>query len=979
MSFLAPKTDLGQTTAPERQSYEATGPVPVVFGRARIGLKLLESPFNFQQQNISDKLAAVNIYTLVAVGCHGPVQKLIRLWVNGKPAWWPETDRGSADYTDLPTHGWDRYTMHARVYWGTETQTADPLLTGTARVLVTDKMGTKSTINPPKNPDGSNRVHPAYTGLFYVICYFMPFDYLGKGGAGQTTLPHLEAEVLVAPPDDQSTNKTNGSSPIAIGREILINKIWGANLPASLVPRGAGDPDYNGWADAAYALDQDGYFHQTLGAGNISPVLGTSQDLASHMASILSLFDGYLRLRAGVLLPGWFANQYDPDFDPDTVTTLTRNDMLDEPDIDIDGWDETVNEVSLKFLNASALLEEQEIKERSTYNTSVLGRGSQEKVEAGAIIDYGQAKRMAQRILRERAYPGCTFRLKVLRGKARNPDGSLLLPGDRCYVNYAPYALQILCRVIERTDEAGRVTLQLVKERGVFAEDYVEVEDSRQLPGVEDPGEITSWRLFELPAELYGREWPPAVAIIAERPNNSVIYANAWISPTSDFAADGAELEPLGRFAIPATLDGAIDDDDAVLTVAFSADNPPPGLNRSYTEAEQTNGEVLLLIGSELISLGAQYGTPGAADRAYNVRRGMYGTTPAAHLDEAVVWVVSREFLLAVAYAHESLRYAFPYSSGAATVYFRLAAATALETGDPNTAQSIVLADRTPGTVTGLSATYDAATGRIALAWTDPVSTLLKDIAVWRRIGPSGDYRYLASVAKGVQQYFDADLFPGAADVIYYYQLKAYGTIGGESAVASANDTVDKIGAPDLSLSIPSGAYYKFRASWTAGSAGDWIVLQYWETANSGVKRILWVLDNSGSVDIEVDFAGEVNCRAWRVKVVKGVNCTSDASDTETATSAKWPAPTGFTLNSGNGISWTLPSGVNPDLIELVDDGGESLFENIKRYTDVIESAPFSDLPSDPLQASETVVAMVRYKLAGLWSDYSNTDDYEYT
>ncbi len=679
MSFLVPKPELPSAGAPERQSYEASGPVPVGFGRFRAGLKLFESPFNHSHRDHGDRRPKGNVYSIVAGGIHGPVERLYRVWINGKPIWQLAGNRGSENFSDF-SYQWDRRSWRARVYWGTKEQPADPFLCGTAA----------HNMAPPRNPDGSVRVHPPYAGLFYVIFYELHFDFPGETIAGQSMLPPIEAEVLVRPPNDSSVSSTmlntRGVNPISVARELLTNPVWGADLPDALVSQAQ-------WSAKAEEFQTGGFNYLTGGEANLSPVWAQNRDLSMALSDLFSYYDGFVRLRNGQLLPDYFPNQ---EYDPGELTTITRHDCIEEADIDPEGWEETLSEITVTHREVGEFLSDTSLTERSTYNRLVTERGSRTTLNAPHLISSTPARRMAHRALQQRSLPGLRARLKLLRGRARNPDGTLLLPGDLCYLNYEPYALQLLCRVIEREDRGSEVTLLLENERGKFPENYQAVPDPRERPKIDPPGIITNWRLFELPDVLAGQGWPPKVAVLYERPNPSVISAAAYINRTDTFGVTDQRVRDIGMYAVAGSLEAALDEPGESIRFTTATPGEELELFRDFTEAEQANGYVLALIENELVSLGELIGVDPDGERTYHLTRGAFGTSAQAHAAGTGMFLFKREWLPAMTIEHEYLRWESPYNAASATVWVRLQANTGWEVGDPNDPQPITLRSRVP-------------------------------------------------------------------------------------------------------------------------------------------------------------------------------------------------------------------------------------------------------------------------------------------
>ena len=678
MSFLAPKPDIPAPKAPERQSLEISGAVPVGFGRFRAGLKLFEAPFNHRHFNHGSRLPQGNVYTIVAGGIHGPVDRLYRVWINGKPIWQLAGTRQGEFFRDF-SYSYANHTFRARVYWGDPGQPAAPFLNGVPA----------HGIQPPRNHNGSIRSHPPYAGIFYIIFYELHFDFPAST-IGQATLPPIEAEVLVRPPNDEWVPDSKlhhaGVNPISAAREMLTNPIWGADLPESLLPE-------QPWTQKAWDLKVHGYDNLKEGDGNLSPVWGANTDLARALADLFSYYDGFLRVRDGKLLPGFFPNQYE---EPGEVTTLERHDCVDEPDIDPEDWEDTLSEITVTFREVGDFLSETPITERSNYNRTVTDRGTRKSLDAPFIINSHAARRLGRRHLRRKGQPGLRARLKLLRGRAHNPDGSLLLPGDLCRFNHEPHALNVLCRVIERVDHGGEVTLLLHNEHGSHPEDYVSLPDPRERPVIDPPGTIENWRLFELPDILAQRPWPPKVAVLAQRPNPSVISATAHISETGQFGVDDQPIESIGMFAVPATLNAPATDQAESISFTLTGAGEDLGLHRDFTAAEQADGHVMALVGDELLSLGELIEAGGETTRVYGIRRGMFATFAQAHGEGTPMFLFRREWLERMTITHELFRWDEPYNAQNATLWLRLSANTGWETGDPNAPLSIVLKSRVP-------------------------------------------------------------------------------------------------------------------------------------------------------------------------------------------------------------------------------------------------------------------------------------------
>lgn len=904
MSFLAPKPDTPSTSA-ERQSYSASGPVPVGFGRFRVGMKLIESPWNHWQSDHGDKRAKGNIYSIAAVGCHGPIRSIERLWINGKPLSQHAYVRsGSEMYRDdTYAYGGGGAAWKLRIYWGDENQSADPFLTGTPVAVPHGP----TPAQPPKNPDGSFRMHPPYAGLFYIIFYYLWFDY-PTGNYGQTSLPSIEAEVTMAPPSDTSSDtilEQHGANPILAARAMLTHPIYGADLPDAMAPQ-------TEWLAAANALTSEGYHHQTAGAGNLSPVWGSNIGLDQLLSDLFGYYDGFLKIKNGVLTPGYFPNQA---YDPGTLTTLTEDDLIEDAEIDPGGWDDTLSEVTIKY-RSNALLEEVAITERSTYNLNVTGRGSKKNIDAPFVIHPQQARSMAQREIAIRSQPEFSARLKVLRGRAINPDGSPLMPGDMVHLNYAPNALQLLCRIIEREDRASEVSLLITNERGRFAEDYIPAPEPRQIPAILSAETITDWRLLELPDSLAGGSWPPKLIAIAARPNASILSAHTFLSQIGDYTGEEQEIAPITAFAAfgsiaPASLT------ESATEIEFQITTPEPNLTlyRDFTAAELADGYMLILIGSELISLGSIVSQFNGW-WTFNCQRGFAGTPITAHDGNTSLFLFRKSWLPQMAISHQLLNdssYDAP-----PTLYIRLASATGLEAGTPNAPTSITLRARTPEEVVTATATYDKGDGKITIEWETPADNSISTIRIEENIHGAGwvlAYESLSSPSNA-SKWIRTGVYEGATDVIYQYRVITVNKYNVASSPKSADPsiiTVRSVKTPFVTLTILAADYLKYTVSWLSASIQaeeqDYIVIQRWPASGNGdpqnsQTKLVWAQATLNEYQENVDFIGWIGIRAWYVRVYENGR-------------QQWSAPS-------ETIWGAINSDLAPSSVEAVDGVGKA-------------------------------------------------------
>lgn len=789
MSFLAPKQKTPAQSA-TRQPYDHGGAVPAVFGRARVPLRLIESPFNRKEHGHGQTRPTGISYSLALAACHGPVDRLYAIYMGGYMIWslsgyrgdesnpggqpgspnWSEYQAGShyGDGRDRGgSGGGPDYQNRMRVYWGTQEQSPDPFLNGTDRSY-------PHALNPGRiitERALQGHPHPAYRGICYVVFYGLHLDDGEAEVRGNASIPQLEAEVFVTPPGAPDLKKWTvsgssdgaanaeyylivpfdpptdhaavirqlavpgyrlvwadpvwqlrspadaplstgsgghrwdpasatawtggvsvtvdnrryyGANPVRITRALLSNPVWGASVPESALPAAE-------WEDAAARmLAPDGGYGGLRGERTgLSPVFADTQPLDRQLADFLAVWGGFLRVRGGQILPDWFPARNAPL--PDPMTEITRHDMTAEPDIDAGTWEDVVTEVEVESRDVFERLETGKDTARSSFARDAAGTDRRHTLGADPVISRHARRELAERELSRLSRPKLTARVRILRGRARHPEGSpygggaLIMPGDLVRLNYEPLDLQIVCRVIEREDTPDGPRLFLENDRGRLPEDFIAPVDERDLPQDQDPEAPPHVRTWELPPALAGTAWPPRVAVLATRAHRGIAGAEVWISDDSQFAGEEQRLAVLRAWGTRATLNASLPASGITSVMEFTIDGESEiGLDRSFSAAEELDGHMLVLAGAgEVMSLGSIVSGDAPPQRKYIVRRAMYGTAIEFHGWGSEVWILRRDRLEEMTYDHAIMRWAAPWSVSA-QVWMRLAAFTPFAVADPS-------------------------------------------------------------------------------------------------------------------------------------------------------------------------------------------------------------------------------------------------------------------------------------------------------
>jgi len=393
------QTNTGISQKPERQPYEFDGALPVVFGRARVAGQLIEAPWNFEQFSTGDHgQDPADIYSLAYCFCVGPVDRLIKFFINGKPVLWQDIDRGTEDSILIDDVAWggpgQERGLYARFYWGREDQAGEPFLRGTPFTheyidryrtfgnRYIDKRRVKDLASAPN-------YHPRYPGICYMVFFNLDTGYPLNPRARGPQLPTVEAEVYRKPKGiTVSTDHHNyGVSPISTIYEAMTKEWWGMGLGDTVT--------LSDWQTEAYDLRDNGVHTltgQQTGINFPAKAKGRADRLLAELAEY---YDGFFSLREGKLVPGHFPNRI-ADL-PGTVPELNIHDMDDFPEIEPPDADEITTQVAVKYTPVEEFLEEAEITERNPTNVMETGLRKATSINAPYAIRYELAIRLSLR------------------------------------------------------------------------------------------------------------------------------------------------------------------------------------------------------------------------------------------------------------------------------------------------------------------------------------------------------------------------------------------------------------------------------------------------------------------------------------------------------------------------------------------------------------------------------------------------------
>jgi hypothetical protein len=443
--------------------------------------------------------AARDYYASFAgVICHGVVDELVSVVIDGKTAWSPAITvkhSQSANPYVFDVYGWGRIYF----YWGRSDQIiSDPVLT---------KAG---------------RDHPNYRGKCVAVFYKF------LCGRERTSVPDVSFIVRKAPQQFvpgltyRYVDAEGQANPLTSLAYALTNKVHGAGLSPDIIDA----PSWEAMATQMVGSSWREYLTMCV----------TSK---TNVRDLFSMFNGYLDSffrfnTAGKIEVGRFPQQYDPAGMP----TLTRADLIfgQEPQYAVNMLADMKGRVNLKFSNRYRAFEEDVAVYVDGPRRDIIGNDTPIEVDRKWIKRPAQAALLATHIGRREAMNHYKFSLSCREEKVRN-----LFPGDRVIFYDELWGMNFVGRIIERVGDGEMdtdVELMLHTERwtgnmaGLGQSDLDSIDDDEVFKGVD------FWFCFQASTALAGL--PDQICFIAGRTQLMAVGALAY------FRKAGTEFQLLG-------------------------------------------------------------------------------------------------------------------------------------------------------------------------------------------------------------------------------------------------------------------------------------------------------------------------------------------------------------------------------------------------------------------------------------------------
>lgn len=601
---------------------EQARPLPVLFGLGKIGVTFVSSAFNQRSQPVQEQVAksddpitaGYNYYcSFAALVCHGQVDELHAIYFDQVKVWPPSGGdpivRSGEDFVTVTIVGWGTW----RFYWGTETQDFDPLLL-TLSANVTRNPGGVIAPNVAEE-------HPAYTGQ----CYLVSTQFLGYQ---KTQVPNIEVVVGRFPVVPGGYLSARGSSGDCGLGTIIVESMTNQRYGLGLFDADADNTrfDHTGIDAFEQELSDEGL--------SISPLINRVQPWQQVLVQILEYVDGfYSTLANGKFTLGLMRKI---DCNDAALPRFDENDLTDLPDVAIESWTQTQNQVWVSFVNRDVDYNDDSTPGNASGNLQATGEPSATVLARPWVTSAEMADTMARVAAKILALPKITGSLRIRKSRRQG-----LSVGAGFYFNYSQYNLCWLhCRALSISQpDPFKPELQIDFEvdRGYAAKETY-TPPTFTPPGVliQTPVAIASQMILELPYVTDLKE-KPYLAAMAGRPSQMTRQFGI------NYKVDSSHFTFVLRcdsFCFTGALNA---DYSATATgdVSFTLSGSDTTLDIDLSSAQADADTWLLFLGDEIFSIYNITLVSGASYTA-SVKRERFDTKKFAHTSGSVIFITAR-------------------------------------------------------------------------------------------------------------------------------------------------------------------------------------------------------------------------------------------------------------------------------------------------------------------------------------------------
>ncbi len=435
---------------------------------------------------------------------------------------------------------------------------------------------------------------------------------------------------------------TYDCNPMNVVYEIMTDTIWGLGIPASQI-------DVDSFRTAAVTLYTEG--------NGFSMILDNERQASDLLTEIMRQVDGLLFFER--VSGKWVVTLARDDYVAGDLITLDESNIVELIDYSRITWQETTNQVRVKFLDRDDGYKETYAMAQDMANIALQGNTVSVEVNYPGVMNASLANKIAWRELATMSYPLAKVNLRV------NREAFALTPGSTFKLSWVRLGITDVVFRVATIDYGslteGEISIYAIQDifsagSGVFSDPpgtgWVEPSSEAVAPATADT------LVFEAPGQL-----------VAADPNNNSLNPRIWAGARdpgggtigftmySKFGASRPISDSFGEdagvyaFLLAGTLETAINEygtttarPDTSYTIRVN-DSDPDTLATLLGEGNSTSVSSLLniiRIDNEFIGFETMSDAGGGVYQMLSLYRGLLNSAPAKHAINATVWFIGQ-------------------------------------------------------------------------------------------------------------------------------------------------------------------------------------------------------------------------------------------------------------------------------------------------------------------------------------------------
>lgn len=426
------------------------------------------------------------------------------------------------------------------LYWGTDNQTLDTVNEGVLAGL--------------GHPPYRSRAFVVLKNFLFGTMQMSPPDVVILGGRApvQTLITGASANL----------DSAWQANPWCVLAEFLTHPIYGLGLPNSMF-------DATTWqAEADFCAANPQLYY-------ISPIYTSVAKVRELTAELLGYPDAFVfwntlgKLQAG----HWPHGEAPPAYD--NTNTVNRDWLTKEFDCSGDGFDGTVNSVSVSFNDIQAAFRSRPVSAPNLFNRQLVGRLVSQNVDKPFITRAAQAHQWATELARLSG----DIVVKSTETEVRAEKATAIQPGSQILVTDDVLGTSQPHRVTKKiisAPPAGTVKLQHETERGLAPQPYSPTPVLGATANSLQPAPITNALFCQLPSALANGQ-ANTLAVFASRENLNTTAFDVWFRNLDQSSFQS--LGTVGGFGVS----GLVDEPSPILGDIFTVTST----NQTFTLSQQ--------------------------------------------------------------------------------------------------------------------------------------------------------------------------------------------------------------------------------------------------------------------------------------------------------------------------------------------------------------------------------------------------------